>query len=171
MLLARNGLQLLTQAFPNGTPYYFSLAIDWQVVLFAVVLTTVTTLLFAALPALGAARVDLQSKLRNTARSGEGRAGVRVRERLVIAEIALSAMLLIAALLLIRSNRALLATDFGFDPRNVLTAQFSLPASRYPTDESSNQFADRLLSDCRHARSDQCGNRARHSLQRIQCAG
>jgi len=146
LLLARNGLQLLTQAFPNGTPYFFSFAIDIPVVLFAVAITTVTTLLFALLPALGAAQVDLQTRLRDSSRTGGSKARGSIRERLVIAEVALSAMLLIAALLLIRSNQALLATDFGFDKHNVLTAQFTLPEPRYPTDESRSQFAERLLS-------------------------
>lgn len=146
LVLARNGLQLLTQAFPNGTPYFFSLRIDFMVVLFAVAITTVTTLLFALLPALGAAQLDLQTKLRDNSRAGGSRSRGRAREQLVIAEVALSAMLLIAALLLIRSNRALLATDFGFDKSNVITAQFTLPAGRYPTDESNWQFVERLLT-------------------------
>ena len=100
---------------------------------FTLVVALVSALLFGLAPALRAARVDVQTVLKEGGR-GAGMGGVRDRLRtgLIVAELALALMLLVGAGLLIRSSLALQRVDPGFDPSGVLSARFALPAAEYP---------------------------------------
>jgi putative ABC transport system permease protein len=105
---------------------------DWRVMLFAAVVTLVTTVLFGVVPAFQSSRADLGVTLKEGAsRSGSGRNQNRGRAALAIGEIALAAMLLIGAALLIRTALALGAVKPGFDAENVLTMRMSLNSTKY----------------------------------------
>ena len=125
------GVRLLRYAFPNDVPFYFSLALDPRALLFTAGIIILTGALFGAIPALRTTRVDITSSLRDGARSGDSGARVSARSALVITEVAMSVVLMIGAMLLIRSYRAYTATDLGFDEKGILTARISLPQEKY----------------------------------------
>ncbi len=105
---------------------------DWRVLLFAAVVTLITTVLFGLIPAFQSSRADLGATLKESAsRSGSGRKQNRGRAALAVGEIALAAMLLIGAALLIRTALALGAVKPGFDSENVLTMRMSLNSTKY----------------------------------------
>jgi predicted permease len=105
---------------------------DWRVLLFAAVVTLITTVLFGLIPAFQSSRADLGATLKESAsRSGSGRKQNRGRAALAVGEIALAAMLLIGAALLIRTALALGAVRPGFDSENVLTMRMSLNSTKY----------------------------------------
>ena len=149
-LLARYGVQLLRFAFPNDPPFYISLRLDTTALLFALLVSTVAGILAGLIPSLRATSVDLTSSLREGGR-GEagGRRGARARSALVVAEIALAVVLVVTATLLLRSYRALLDTDLGFQPHGVLTARVSLPPVRYDSAARRIVFWEQLTSRLR----------------------
>ena len=83
------------------------------------------------LPALQATRTDPHESLKADGRAGASRGGRRVRQVLVVAEIALSVVLLLGAGLLMRSFLNIQRVDPGFEPRGVLTMRLTLPRERY----------------------------------------
>src|SRR5262249_48249890 len=99
--------------------------LDGPVLLFTLLLSLATSLLFGLAPALAAARVDLREPLQATGRSALGRG----RGFLVAAEVALAAVLLVGAGLLLRSFAQLQAVDPGFRPERVLTLALDLSAA------------------------------------------
>lgn len=97
---------------------------DTSAVLFALGISLVSTLLFGLAPALQASRLDLSSVLNQGGlRSTTGKSGTRFRSALVVAEVALSVVLLVTAGLLLRSFRTLQHVDLGFTTEHVLVAQ------------------------------------------------
>ena len=103
-------------------------------------------LFFGLTPTLHAAKPDLNETLKEGGRSAtEGRRGNRLRNALVVAEIALSVILLTGAGLMIRSVVRLLHMKLGFDPGNLLTMQLELPTSKYPENQQVTAFYRQLL--------------------------
>jgi len=147
-VLAKFGVQLLRFAFPNGdVPFYVSLDMDGRVLLFAVLVSALTGVIFGLVPALRATRLDLNASLRDGGRAeAGGRSGGRLRNSLAVAEVALSVVLLVGATLLLRSYGALIGTDLGFDQHGVLTAAISLPATTYENDEKQRAFYEQLYA-------------------------
>ena len=109
--------------------------LDLRVLLFAAATALSTGVLFGMVPVLGVANPRLWQA---TSRSRHRADGVRGRRGLVVAEVALSLMLVTAAGLMIRSFLAIRTLDLGFAPRQLLTLQIFLPDERYPID--SGQF-------------------------------
>jgi putative ABC transport system permease protein len=143
-------VRLLRVTFTDQFPSFAAPTIDLGVLGFAVAVSAVAGLVFGMIPALRATAVDPTRSLRD---GGRGSSGSLVRSRLrsglVIGEIALSLMLLIGAALLVRSYRALSATEVGFDRRGVLSFRVSLPEPAYPTRESQRIFWERLFERLR----------------------
>jgi predicted permease len=110
------------------------IVLDWRVVVFAAATTTITGLAFGLAPALQTSGVELQHVMRASGRTVTG-TGKRLREALVIGQIALCVTLLIATGLLARSFARLTATDPGYHPANVVTMRLRLPDARYRTAE------------------------------------
>jgi putative ABC transport system permease protein len=119
-------IKILTAALPDTIAYanLKTIQLDTSVFLFTLGLSLATGILFGIVPALKAMRIDVQSTLKD---GGRGIAGGRsfTRGALVIAEVALSMILLIGAGLLIRSFARLAAVDPGFDARHVLSMRLS----------------------------------------------
>lgn len=108
--------------------------LDWRVLLFTVALTLVTSLLFGLFPALRSARTDLNTTIKESAnRTGSGFRQNQARTMLVVAEVALSLMLLVGAGLLIRTAVAIYSVKPGFDTGHVLTMRMSLAGNSYNT--------------------------------------
>ena len=116
---------------------------------FAVLLSLVTAIVFGLYPSLQVARTDLTSMLKESdGRSGAGQKHHRARSILVVAEVAISAILLCGAVLLMRSFSALHTVDPGFDSRNLLTMKVSLVGPQYAqagvVDRTARQFVERV---------------------------
>jgi predicted permease len=146
LLLAYWSVRALVAVNPGNVPRVQEMGIDTSVLLFTVIVSVGTGLLFGVMPALRISRTDLQSTLREGGRGGGGeRSGQRVRRVLVVAEVALALTLLVGAGLLVKSSARLSGVDPGFDPNEVLTFRLSLPQVEYPTDTAINAFYDELF--------------------------
>ena len=124
-----------------------SVGVDGMVLGFAALLTVATAVLSGLAPALRGARVDLESTLRADGRGGESRAGMRARQRLVAAELAFAVIVLVGALLLVRSLASLSKVDPGFEAVSVTTAAVRLPAASYPEQAHLAAFYDRFAGE------------------------
>jgi putative ABC transport system permease protein len=134
--LAVVGVKALVAAAPATVPRVLQVGVDLRVLAVTLVVCVGVGVLFGLVPTLQARAADLQSALRSaTGRSGGStdHVGWRIRSAIVVAELALSVMLLIGAALLMRSFRELQRVDPGFDAAGVLKAEFQLPSSRYPS--------------------------------------
>jgi len=120
-------------------PRLDQITLDRTVLLFAVVATVVTGLLFGTLPALQVAGVRPARALAAEGRGG-GRESGRLRSGLVVAEVAISLALLVGAGLLARSFTSLIAVDPGLDAENVLTARVTLVGDDYDGTEPDARF-------------------------------
>jgi predicted permease len=161
VMLASWSLALLVRLAPSDVPLMTDIAIDRRVLLFSIVVSVLTGLIFGIVPARHAARTDPQEILKESGgRSATGGTQVhRWRHALVIAEFALALILLIGASLLVRSFARLYAIDPGFDPDRVLTARLWMPqpndpaTGRYFTPEARKRFYRQSLDRLR-ARPD-----------------
>jgi putative ABC transport system permease protein len=145
LVLARGGLAVF-RAVPSE-PIFRQISIDQRVLLFVALLSLLTPLLFALLPALHAARADLSEALNEGAgRTSGGVRGRRGRNALVVAQLSLAAALLVLSTLIIRTAVAQARLDLGFDPANVLTLQIELQGDRYAGDEEVRLFYDAALA-------------------------
>ena len=145
LLLAYGALRALVALNPSNIPRIEDIRIDTVVLVFTSLVSIGTGLVFGMLPALHAARADVQSGLREGGRSNVGDGGTIVRRGLVVAEIALALVLLVSAGLLIRSFARLQQVNPGFDPRNLVTLNVALPPAKYPTAAQQASFWDRAL--------------------------
>jgi putative ABC transport system permease protein len=145
------GVRLLKFGFPDQVPpFYISLRLEPMTVGFVAAITLITGLLFGFIPALRVAKVDVNSALRDGARgAGDGAHRSRLRRTLVVVEIALSVVLAVGAMLLVRSYRNLAGTDLGFTEHGILSARIYLPDASYPTRAHSAAFFDELLDRLR----------------------
>jgi hypothetical protein len=114
--------------------------------LFALVLAVVTGWLFGLVPALQLVRTELQSGLKEGGRgSGGGARWNRIRGGFVVAQVAFSILLLIAAGLLIRSFGKLLKSEVGFESKNLLTLEYRLPRAKYTQPDTPWNFHQQVL--------------------------
>jgi putative ABC transport system permease protein len=119
--------------------------INGWVLLFACVAALGSGLVFGAIPAFAAAGVSLTDALREGGRTGTGGRGQRVRQGLVIIEMALALVLLVGAGLLVRSFQRLMDVNPGFDPSKTITMRVTLPFGTYREDVQTIAFFDRLF--------------------------
>ncbi len=127
LLMALWGIDLLRSASVDNLPTTAEVKLDGSVLLFTLMISLVTGIIFGLAPALGAAKTDLHDTLKEGGRSST--AGGRrawLRSTLVITEVALSLVLLVGAGLLVKSFLRILDTDPGFKPQNLLTMQLAL---------------------------------------------
>jgi putative ABC transport system permease protein len=144
--LARWSVKSLVALNPN-LPRGSEVGIDGTVMAFTLGISVFTGLLFGLAPALQTSRTNLQETLKEGGRSGSADfAGRNVRRGLVVAEVALALTLLIGAGLLIKSVARLQSVDPGFDSRNLLAFNLSLPQAKYRSDTLQIQFADQMLA-------------------------
>jgi predicted permease len=120
-------------------------AINTPVLLFSVVLAVLTGIVFGLAPALQQSRPDVVEALKAGRGSGEGTHGGRLRNLLVVVEVALAVVLLASAALMVRTFIALQRVDVGLRADNVLLVGVPLPGPKYTTLERRNLFAEQLL--------------------------
>jgi putative ABC transport system permease protein len=148
LALARWGLGALVSLAPASMPRLQDIALDGRVLAFSLALSLATGVAFGLAPALSASRTDVQAALHASGR-GPARARPTGARLLVVAEIALSLVLMAGAGLLLESFRRLLSVDPGFDPHDVLTLSLSLPGPRYPRPDQRARFYAELLDRVR----------------------
>ena len=143
--LAALGVRLVRASAPDGLPRVAETTVDWGVLAFAVAAAVCAALLVGILPALQAGQVAPAGELKEGGRAATaGRARLRWRQSLVATEVALAVVLVVAAGLMIRSVRNLLAIDAGIRPDGVLTMRISTPSTWYPDSVRVAGFWDEL---------------------------
>jgi putative ABC transport system permease protein len=148
LILAVWGADALIVLAPKNVPRLADAGMDGWVLVFTFGVSLVSSLLFGLAPALQASRVDLNNALKQGGtRSVLGGGAGRMRSGLVVAEIALSVVLLTGAGLLIRSFQALGNVELGFKPEKLLVASTSVPSSTLQTAQRATQFYKGLLTD------------------------
>ena len=133
LLLSVWGVTLLKSFIPENISQVKAIAVDARVLGFTVLVTLLTGLVFGLAPALQASRFNLNETLKEGGRdAAAARGGNRVRGLLVVAEVAVSLVLLVGAGLLINSFLRLRSVDPGFRTDNLLTMSVVLPQQKYP---------------------------------------
>ncbi|MGC9948649.1 MAG: ABC transporter permease [Bryobacteraceae bacterium] len=145
ILLAHWAIAGMVALAPADIHRLNDLTIDGGVLAFTLAITVLTGLLFGLAPAILAARQDPNDALRRGGRSGEGGVSARIRRALVVAEVALSLILLAGAGLMIRSLRSVMQVTPGFRVDHLLTMQIDLRGDRYTKPEQAGAFVNGLL--------------------------
>lgn len=136
-------LRVLRAVEPGVLPRMDEVALDGWVLAFTIAISLLTGLVFGLFPALATSNLDLSSTLKTGGRGAAGSSG-RIRGALVVAEVAMSFVLLIGAGLLIQSFAKLRSVDPGFQPDGMVVASVALPEARYQTDEQRISFFAQL---------------------------
>jgi putative ABC transport system permease protein len=148
LLLAEWGVKLILAFSANSLPRASEIALDTRVLVFTVAVSVLTGLVFGLAPALQASRADVHESLKETARSATG-GRHRLREVLIITEVALTLVLLIGAGLLIRSFYRLQQVNPGFVDENVLSFRVSLPVQKYAHENQWLNFYQQVIEKLR----------------------
>ncbi len=151
-LLAVWGLGALKSLAPADTPRLEQIGVDARVFAFALAISCVTALVFGLVPALQASKPDLNETLKEGGRSDtSGGRGRRLRDLLVVSEIALTLVLLVGAGLLLKSFKRLQEVNLGYKPEGVLTARVSLPRAKYREPQKVAAFYEQLTENLRNS--------------------
>ena len=146
-MLALWGVDALVRASPLQIPRLSTVHIDRSVLAFTVLASLLTGALCGLVPALQLSRSNPGDALKDGDRGGSGGHGVRTRQLLVVAEVALSLMLLASAGLLVRSLIMLQRVSPGFTTERAITMQLLLPRTRYNDAASMSAFYRRLRDE------------------------
>jgi putative ABC transport system permease protein len=150
LLLAQWGTEALIKTIPQNIPRIGTIQLDAAVLGFTLLISLATGVIFGLVPAWQASHVDLNSSLKSGTRTGSGAEGKgRVRNALIMAEVALALVLLIAAGLLIQSFARLGKVQMGVRTERLLTARVALPDVAYPKNENIIAFFDQFLQRIR----------------------
>jgi predicted permease len=146
-VLAKGALRaMIALVPPNTIPDEAEIAVNGPVLAFTVIVSVLTAAAFGLAPAWHASRTDLAGALKESGRAlGGGAAQVVARNGLVVAEVALSVMLLVGAVLMIRTVLAIQAVELGIRTDRLLTMRIPLPAQRYPDRARRTAFFRELL--------------------------
>ncbi len=145
VLLAAWGVDALLTLHPGYLPGNEQIAMDSSVLLFTLLLSLLTGVVFGLAPAWSSSKIDLTTSLKEGARAAtDSLTQRRIRNALVVAEIALALVLLTGAGLLMNSFWRLRQVDPGFDPHNVLTLRLSLDGFKYTKPEQLTDWFHRL---------------------------
>ena len=146
VLLAAWGVWSLRSFLPSDVIQISSIQVGGSVLAFALFLSLTAALAFGLAPALLATPSNLQTNLKEGGERTGQRGGQHVRSFLAIAEISLAMVLLVAGGLLMRSFALVTSVNPGFDPKNVIEAEVSLPQFQYSTPQQWTAFSNELLA-------------------------
>ena len=133
VLTAVFSLRAILQFVPANIPRLSEVRVDWVVLAFALLVSVLTGLIFGLAPALHSTRVSLSSAIREGARgSGYSSKTGRLRDALIVSELAFAVVLMVGAGLLLRTLRQLLNENPGFNPTHVVAASIWLPVPNNP---------------------------------------
>jgi putative ABC transport system permease protein len=145
LVIALWSTDLLARLNPGSLPRLEDITVDLRSLGYAVLAALLSTVISGLVPAIQSAKVDVNDALKEGARSSAGAGRRRFRSGLVIAEIAMSATLLVGAGLLLKSFWRLLSVDSGFTPQNVLTLRLRLPDAKYRDGRQTTGFLNNVL--------------------------
>ena len=146
ILVSVAGMRWFKQALSvNPPPFWMTFDLDYRVMVFVAALIGIATLLAGALPAVHAIRVIPGISLKDSSRSSTSAGLGRFSDALVVAELAVSCGLLIAAGLMIKSVVQLQNVQMPFSIEKILTARIDLPRGNYPDSAASIDFFTQLL--------------------------
>ena len=146
LLVASAALGPLLHMAEGSVPQIFSVGLDRSVLLFTLVVSVLTGLVFGIVPALRTGKIDLRETLNEGSRgSTTGRGHHRILGALVATEIAVALLLLIGSGLLLRSFSRLQEVSPGFQPDHLLVADLPLSQNAYAKPELRYEFFDRLV--------------------------
>jgi putative ABC transport system permease protein len=131
---------------PPTLPRLDEMRLDLNVLAFGLLISIASALVFGVVPALRASRLDLSRSLTSVGRSTLAPSRVRLRQTLIVTQIALATTLLAGAVLLLQSFVRLQRVPLGFESDAVLTARVSLPRHAYPDAERVGPFYERLIA-------------------------
>jgi predicted permease len=151
VFLATAGVEFLRGLGPQSLPRLEEVNVSGTVLAFTFFISIFTGILFGLGPALKASRRDLAQGLREGGAAGDARSKHRVHNALVVAEVALSVVVLIASGLLLNSFWRLMRVNLGFDPLNVLTTEVALVSPRYDDAQRRESFFNELEDRIRSA--------------------
>jgi putative ABC transport system permease protein len=144
--IAYVGLQWLTASIPpdNQAPYYIDWSMNPRIIVYTVVIALVTGIVFGLVPALQAARTNLQDSLKDRGVSAGGSRN-RMRTALVVIEIALSLVLLVGASLFVRSFLNLQDARAGVETAPLMTLRFYMPGDQYESPDAMIRRVDDIV--------------------------
>jgi putative ABC transport system permease protein len=149
LIFAAGALSLLVSFAARFTPRANEISIDVFVLLFTLVISLGTGLAFGLMPALSSDQ-NLTAALKEGGRTSTGAKRTRVRNALIVAQVAISFIVLIGAGLMLRSLIKLQHVDAGFSPESVLVMRVSPNWSKYTTPEQNRNLLTRLIEDVKH---------------------
>ncbi|MGH7937922.1 MAG: FtsX-like permease family protein, partial [Chthoniobacterales bacterium] len=150
LIIAEWGTSALIHAVPQNIPRIGDISLDPVVLAFTLIVSLATGIVFGLVPAWQASHVDLNTALKSGMRTGsDGGHKGKLRNGLVMAEVALALVLLICAGLLIQSFAGLGEVKTGLRPDRLLTADIAVPSSAYPKNENTIAFFQQLLPKIR----------------------
>jgi predicted permease len=142
ILTAVGTLGFILRFMPSNVPRLSEVRIDWVVLAFALLISILTGLVFGLAPALHSAKGALSSAIREGGRgSGYSTKTARLRDVLIVSELAFAVVLMVGAGLLLRTLRDLLQENPGFNPTQVVTANIQLPN---PNEPEADPYLDNL---------------------------
>ena len=147
LVLAVGAIRAIQGFMPRyWLPAEAAVSLNWQVLLFTLVMTMATGIFFGIVPALRSSRTDVVESLKDGAKgAGQGVQHTRLRNALVVSEIAVAFVLLATAGLLMRTLGRLQAADAGFDPTNVISMNMPMSIAQYPTSERIVSYQEQML--------------------------
>jgi putative ABC transport system permease protein len=145
LLLAYVAIGPIQTLSAGSIPRVADVTLDRNVLAFAFIVTLATGVFFGLAPAWQASRATLGAVLKEGGRSSTGSGGRWLRNALLVAEVALSIVLLVGATLLLRSFANITSIDPGFRPERVLAFRVALPDAAYPKPQNQVAFFDRLI--------------------------
>jgi putative ABC transport system permease protein len=148
LAIAAAAVQLLITLSGVELPRMPSVTIDRRILLFAMLLASVTAIACGLVPGLVTARADIQAPLKEGGRGGDGSGSRPVRSLLVAAEIGIAVVLLVGAALMARGFTALVAQDPGFQRARAIAVNVELPSS-YADFRAVTNFYSRVLDELR----------------------
>ncbi|MGH9730153.1 MAG: ADOP family duplicated permease, partial [Candidatus Acidiferrales bacterium] len=147
LLLAFWGTPFLAHLVPEGLAPISGAGINLQVLAFLFTVSIACGILFGLAPALRVSRIDLVSAIKQGgAQAGAASSGTRMRDVLVVAEVALAVILFSGATLMLRSFINVLDLDPGFRPAHVLAVETELPSPKYKDIARRNAFFEQVLN-------------------------
>jgi predicted permease len=152
LALAQMGVAFVTRTHPESLSQLTSMGIDWRVLAFTLFVSLATSLFFGVAPALTGTRLNLVDSLKQGGRTAtSGRPAQRLRNILVVTEMAMSLMLLVGATLLVRSIIGLQHQRLGIRQDHLLKGHIYVPGIRYPDPGAITRFCDQFAARLRAA--------------------
>jgi putative ABC transport system permease protein len=145
LLIALWGADGMMAMIPEALPAWMNFSIDWRVLVFTLGATAATALLCGIAPSWQASKTDLMSVMKDGARGAVGSRKQRLRNLLVIGEVALAMTLLVSAGLMMKDFIRVRQINTGFNAGHVMTAKITLPETQYSTPAGQINFFRQLL--------------------------